>query len=1201
MLRKYIPITFSILLISGLAHAQFADIRGVVIGEDGPLVGAQIILTKDGVRVKALVTNPEGEFVMADLSSGDYQLTAKYIGLDTFRESLYLEAGQSLYKKLELTTGVEVKKIIVVRSGPKTNETRPFKPQDFIKGPYNNVLDLIGNDPLLTTRGGKIQFSTARPEQTSIVKDNVSQIGPIQPTFFNLGQVKVLSVGVPAMYGDFVGGVIEFTSVDRLDTTSVSHVMLRSSSLFNAYHQNALETFWYKPLIVDDGQTKLGITHSLFAEYQKDPNPSAVDLYTLKESSRSELTNNPFVTFPGGLESTLPNSFSEEDFEHQKARPNASLYNVYSSLRASWKPNENVTLSVEPSYQFRRQQQFSFSNSLLNSAHNPVTTSHTAKLNAQISHTLKRPYNSKGEYTYDSSLISKVGYIIIADYQRFNTETADPTYGDRVFDYGYIGSFQGQGQDMYEIQEDAREVTDQYGNKVMIQNYQELNGYQDTALVFAPSSINSERADINTYVMRNYNINSPNDLSTNQGLRNGQNPNVINSMWYAPGTVISNYVKTDFEKINLNAIVNLSVNPTYSLKRQHDIQIGMLYEQRRRSFYSLNANTLWQLMPQLVNTHIGKFDKNSAVLSYDSEGLFTDTVTYSRNINTQSQGVFDKNVRAIVPAGNGYYSGGGHFIDIHSFDPSAFTLDMFSADELWNNGNTYVSYAGYDHTGKRLRRQHGLGDFLQNTNERLVNAYTPSYAAIWFQDKFVLEKIKIRAGVRIERFDANQLTLRDEYSLYPVKTVAETDLLAGIAVSHPTTISPDAVVYVDDVNSPTKVVGYRTGSKWYSQAGEELSSGASLASAANAGKIQPYLVDPQGQEVSQESFKDYSPEILILPRLSFSFPMNSTSMFYAYYDKFAQRPSYGQSFAPISSYYFLEANAGGVVANPNLKAAKRTDYQFGYKQTLGLASILNIRVGYAQIKDDINLVRIENAYPQSYTTYSNQDFSTVKSFGADYVLAKKKITFKVSYLLQFADGTGSNANSASALIQAGQPNLRSLYPLEYDIRHKINANASFDLSDMCITRRGILSNTSLSIFGNAQSGTPFTALANAVPEAQSLGVASRSQIDGNPFGSRMPWNYSLDLALSKSLIVRGKPFVLQVNARNLLNLTNIYNVYAHSASASDDGYLASPQGQQQVKNELNAQSFVYYYNLKQNSPDNFGAPRNLSVTLRSTF
>ena len=549
MLKKYIPITCLLVLISSLAIAQFADIRGVVIGEDEPLVGAQVLLTKDGSRVKALVSNPEGEFVIADLSSGDYLLTITFIGLATYKESIYLEAGQSLYKKVELTSNVETKKTVVITGSPKLTETRPFKPEELIKGPYENVIDLVSNDPALTRRGGKLQFSMARADQTSIVKDNVSQIGPTIPTSFNIGQVKVLSVGVPAMYGDFVGGVIEFTSADRLDTASVKRMMLRSSSPFNAYHQNALETFWYKPLIVNEGQTKLGITHSLFAEYQKDPNPSAVAIYRLKESSRNKMSNQPFVGAPGRLEVTLPNSFSEADFEEQKVRPNASGCNFYSSLRASWKPNENVTLSAEPSYQFSRQQQFSFSNSLLNDAHNPVRTSHTAKFNAQISHTLKRPYNSKGEYTYDSSLISKVGYIIIADYQRVNTETADPVHGDRVFNYGYIGSFEGRGQDIYETKEDTREVTDQYGNKVVIQNYQELSGYRDTALIFNPSAINQERADINTYLMNTYDINSLNELSTNQGLLNGQNPNVINSMWYAPGAVVSNYVKTDQQKV----------------------------------------------------------------------------------------------------------------------------------------------------------------------------------------------------------------------------------------------------------------------------------------------------------------------------------------------------------------------------------------------------------------------------------------------------------------------------------------------------------------------------------------------------------------------------------------------------------------------------------------------------------------------------
>jgi len=287
--------------------------------------------------------------------------------------------------------------------------------------------------------------------------------------------------------------------------------------------------------------------------------------------------------------------------------------------------------------------------------------------------------------------------------------------------------------------------------------------------------------------------------------------------------------------------------------------------------------------------------------------------------------------------------------------------------------------------------------------------------------------------------------------------------------------------------------------------------------------------------------------------------------------------------------------------NPNLKASKRTDYQLGFKQLVGKRGKLNLRAGYAEVKGDINLISIDQAYPRSYITYSNLDFSTIKSFGGDYEIALPSMNIRANYLLQFADGTGSNANSAAALIQANQPNLRSLYPLEYDIRHKFNVSTSFVLDSMARSSKSIFKNMRLNVFANMQSGTPYTALVTAIPEAQNLGTASRSQIKGNPFGSRMPWNSTLDLSISKLVFVGKSPMTLQLNARNLLNFSNVYNVYAYSNSASDDGYLASPQGQQQVRNELNAQSFVNYYNLKQNNPNNFGAPRMVSLSVRTSF
>ncbi|MBT8327827.1 MAG: hypothetical protein KJP21_08890, partial [Bacteroidia bacterium] len=846
----------------------------------------------------------------------------------------------------------------------------------------------------------------------------------------------------PAMYGDFIGGAIEYTSSTNLDTVGIKKFMLRTSSLFNPYHQNGGESFIYKPLKTIEGYTSLALTHSMFLGYNRDPNPASIPLYQVSDEYKQGLLEQPFSTVANGTELPAAVNFNQNSFEQVNAKQNASNYNVYTSLKLDWKPNHNLIFKIEPSIQYTRANSYSFSNSLLNSEHNPLVSSLTTKLNAQIVQNLKQPFSRKGESTYDSSLFSKVNYVIIADYQRVSSTTKDPIHGDNIFDYGYIGSFKTSGEDVYQYIEEETQMKDQYGNDVNLKGYYKWLGYQDTGVTFTPSSINQYRSSLTNEVFRRNHIQNLSQLSQLQGLLNGQNATAIGGMWYAPGTIVSNYRKSDIEKSSLTAIINLGLNPTRKLSKQHDIQIGLVYENRKQAFYSLNANSLWQLMPQLLNTQFTGPDLNNPNLTYDENGVFTDSVKYNWLVDQSKQSNFDRNLRNNITNSNGYKSANAHFIDINSVNPETLSIDMFTANELWNNGNSYVNYAGYDYKGNRIRGHRGIMDFLNDKSNRSIGAYNPNYSAIWLQDKWVLEKIKIRAGVRVERFDANQLVLNDRYSLYPVKTAAEVQQIAGLDINHPGTVEEDYKVYVDNMDNPKKIVGYRNGDTWLNEQGIEVQSAEYLRIQTESGVIQPYLVDPSNQNITAESFKDYSPEIIVLPRLTFSFPIKSDAMFYAYYDKFAQRPNSAQSFAPISSYYYLENASNTLLPNPELKASKRTDYEFGYKQIIGRSSTINLTAGYAEIRNDINLISINQAYPRSYITYGNVDFSTIKSLKAEYQLSLPTMRLKGSYLLQFADGTGSNVNSAAALIQANQPNLRSLYPLQYDIRHKINASAS---------------------------------------------------------------------------------------------------------------------------------------------------------------
>lgn len=1063
------------------------------------------------------------------------------------------------------------------------------------------VLGGVANNLNLTTVNGQLQSNDARRGQLAVLKNGMTQLGPLPPTTLALGQVRVIANGVPAMYGDFVGGAVEYVNSTFLDTVTRRRAMLRSSSPFNAYHQNGLETFVFKPLIVNDGNTKLGISHSMFIGYDKDPNPSRIDLYKLNAEEYNTLLEKPFKGDGVATEVSALNSKRLDDFDKFSARQNVAAVNVFTSLGISWEPNNNVLINITPSIQYTRANQFSFSNSLFNSSQNPLTTSIVGKVNAQLVHSLKQPYGSKGELLYDNSLLSKVNYVITADYQHFLSVTKDPVYQNDIFSYGHIGKFTSRGEDSYSYIDEERNVTNQFGNTTTISGFHEWQGYEINDLTFEASDKNPLRSSITRYVMDNTQSSNLTEVSQNQGLLNGQNPNTIHSMWRAPGTVVSNFSKNDIQKASLNAVLNISVNPKRTLENQHDIQIGFLFEQRKRSFYSLDANSLWRLMPQLTNNQYYIDANSNAQLSYDSDGMFIDTVRYVYDVNLDNQSNFDKSLRGIIPSNNGYHSGGAHFIDVNELDPSMLRLDMFSANELWNNGSSSVGYAGYDYLGNKQRQRFSISDFLNDPNNRSINGHSPDYSAFWVQDKFVVEKLKIRVGVRVERYDANQLVLKDLYSFYPIKTAGEVSSIAGNQVNHPSSISDDAKVYVNDMNTPTEIVGYRQGGQWYNENGVEVSGGEGIRQSSSLGVIQPFLVEPKNPELSSTSFEDYSSEILVLPRLSFSFPVTSTGLFYAYYDKFAQRPSFAQSFVPISTYYYLENASTTVLPNASQKPTKRTDYQLGYKQLLGQRSTINLMAGYADIRDDINLVNIEQAYPRSYITYDNIDFSTIKKFQVDYTYQGKNAELGASYLLQFADGTGSNVNSTAALIQAGQPNLRSLYPLAYDVRHKLNSSALLDLSKLSSKKNSMYRNVQISVYSTITSGLPFTALATPVPEAQNLGAASRSQISGNPFGSRMPWVYNLDLSISKSLMIKRLPLVVQLNALNILNLQQVQNIYAATASATDDGYLSSPVGQQEIAREQNAQSFVEFYNLKLNNPNHFGAPRVISLTLRTSF
>ena len=479
----------------------------------------------------------------------------------------------------------------------------------------------------------------------------------------------------------------------------------------------------------------------------------------------------------------------------------------------------------------------------------------------------------------------------------------------------------------------------------------------------------------------------------------------------------------------------------------------------------------------------------------------------------------------------------------------------------------------------------------------------------FIQDKFAFKDLIFNVGLRVDRFDANQPVLKDPFLFYPAYTVGEmpfVDLGSSTVATHPDNMGTDNVIYVDNAENPTEITGYRDGATWFNAGGVEVQDPYSLF--GNEGAI-PLLVDPGQEVVSSNAFEDYQPQVNWMPRISFSFPISDEALFFAHYDVLTQRPLNSQRFDP-SSYLFINT-AGGNISNPNLKPTKTIDYELGFQQKLSVKSSIRLTAFYREMRDDIQIYRYNGAYPRDYTTFSNQDFGTVKGLTVTYDLRRLNSNTRVnaSYTLQFADGTGSSSTTAAALIASGLPNLRTTNPLNWDRRHNFNISVDYRFSDgknyngPTIGKAQILQNTGLNVLVTGGSGTPYTAQENIL----AYNSGGTRVLSGTINGSRLPWQFRVDLRLDRDIKFKSSssgfsPYLnVYLQMLNVFNTQNVLGVFPATGNPEDDGYLAAAEWQRDINSQVDPESYRDLYAIRINYPWNYSSPRQIRLGVMFNF
>jgi hypothetical protein len=1246
MLRKLLSALSVVVVSVGLTFAQNESsikvrLTDKVTKETIPF--ANVVVDIGGIQAGVATTNIDGEAIIKPLNPGRYTVKSTYVGYQSVEmKDVMVSVGKTVYLNIEMAAGQQLDVVEVIEYAEPLIDPDTKSGGTVTREEYQNMASKNINSVAATTagvyqkdEGGDLNIRGARSDGTAYYVDGQKVIGSAGVPQQGVEQITSITGGTPAEYGDVTGGIVSITTRGPASKYSGGVELITSGLGEKNGKSRGLDAYGYNfagfsvngPILLKKdsaaGVNKSILGFSIAGQVvgEKDPNPSAVGFYRVNPETLADLEASPLRPSPLGNGYVLSSEYiHQDDLEKIKARQNVSQKSLSLTGKIQYQPTTNMGITIGGSVDYSKKHDFLYEYALFNPSNNPQVTSNTWRVYAKL--TQKFNSATAKEEEKSSSVIKNAYFTLQAGYEKTTSNTEDDNHKDKFFDYGYIGKFTQTKTKGYEIHpgEDKYDV-DHDGNRDTVTAFF-MDGYHDVNLAFTPGDVNPTGTPYTSQFYDFFgaeNVVNIFDVQQGLGLANGDRPRNVYSAWYNTGRQYGGYQLVD--KSQFRVFANFSADV-----KRHAIQMGFEYEQRVERQYDLSPIALWTRMRELANFHILDLDNNDssdAILNTDIHYLEDGTISpyayYDFNrLNNGTQTKFDKSLREAL----GYNVNGLDFLDVDSYDRDLYSLDMFSAEDLLNIGGTaLVSYHGYDHTGKKTKGNPSLDDFFTKTDADGyrtydIGAYRPIYIAGYIQDRFDFKDLKFNVGVRVDRFDANQKVLKDKYLLYEAKTAGELSI-----PNRPSNIGDDYVVYVSDGDNPSvnQVVGYRNGDTWYNSQGVEVSDpGSSFGQ--GGGQVQPYLVDPNNKQLSSKVFRDYVPQINVMPRIAFSFPISDVANFYAHYDILTQRPPDYNRLDPMQ-YLNIVNNQGGYVNNPDLKAEKTTDYELGYQQVLNEKknSSLQLSLFYRELKNMVQTTSVIQAYPTTYNSFSNVDFGTVKGLSIAYDLRRTAmgVSLTASYTLQFADGTGSSTTDGQNLVSSGVPNLRTTHPLDFDQRHTITLNVDYRFGagkdyrgPHLILHKGkdteksiaVLEDVGANLVLRAGSGTPYSKQANITHEGQFGIGGTNTALEGDINGSNLPWSYKLDLRVDKNVELTwgGKKegeekkkanMNVYLQVLNLLNTKNILAVYKATGNPDDDGYLSSAEAQTLIGSQNDPQSFRDLYALKNNNPSNYSRPR----------
>ncbi len=1162
---------------------------------------ATIALYKNDVLITGTESDFDGNYFISDLDPGTYDLEVSFLGLQTNRiVGVFVKAGKVNKVDVKMVEeGVLLDDIIITEykvplvEFDNTTQGAQITSEKIQALPTKNINAIAATTAgLSSVDGGDISIRGSRSDATYYyidgVRVNAAAVGNSLPQA-EIDQLQVITGGIEASYGDVTGGIISLTTKGPSQRYS-GGMEVETSEYLDDFGYNLINGQVSGPIIKNkEGKSIIGFR--LFGQYRNvlDDGPSAVGVYRAPLSVIEQLEEQPLRSLNGTLFSSAEFLHADDIGAPLKTRPNETDidYNFRGKIDA--RLSSNIDITVSGTY-YNSKNQFAPSAAweMFNWTNNPFAYREGYVGNFRFRHKLGSQKFSKGDTeAQKNAVIRNASYTIQFGYDKLKIRNEDLRHEDRIFNYGYYGNIAREWSPV------AAPLTDPEnwgGETVPVGPFLFAHqGYLQMEGEYTPNlEINPAQARINRF----------NGLLEDEYTQSWD-------LYTNVGREYNRFSKSEEDRYTINVTSGFDFLPGGSERGKHNIQFGFMYEQRITRAWNIAPRALWTIMRLEANRHLNGVDTTRVVGTFTDPGTgleFTQYAPFNQE-NEFRDNKFFRSVRDLLGLSTDDY------VNTDGLDPNALSLDMFSPGELNNFG--LIAYRGYDYLGNKLDSSVGFNDFFTGRDENgvrtfLVAPWQPIYGAGYIQDKFTYKDIIFRLGLRIDYYDANAKVLKDPYSLTDIESASE--FFSRTGQSQPASVSNEYKVYVAGEGSE-QVVGYRQGDQWFRPDGTSVAGGQVLFGGG--------LVFPSYVEKNQElrnitnpdfdpdiAFKDYDPQLNLMPRLAFSFPISESAGFFAHYDILVQRPPSNVISTALDYFYFNDPSRFSPAGNPDLKPEKTIDYEVGFQQKISNSSALKISAYYKEMRDMIQsrVYAFVPAPVNQYETYGNLDFGTVKGFSFNYDLRRTgNFELNATYTLQFADGSGSDANTSRGLNQRG--NIRTLFPLSFDERHRLTAVADYRYSSgknytgPRIAGKDIFANAGVNLLLTAVSGRPYSSYLNVQAPLGQTGLETIN-------GSRYPWTFNADLQVDKNFDIkfseesqRSLGVNVYLRVANVFNIKNVINVYNVSGDPDNDGYLVSQFGTDRVSQiegaGLDLESFLATYQWRILAPNHYTQPRRI--------